>query len=93
MLFGLQAAGEGMDPVTGGTITCGPGDTYDSTTAMCFDSSGDAGEYYGALTLPVVPVVATGVVAAATPTDYSTLILVGLGIAAVMMFGHGGGGQ
>ena len=96
MLFGLHAAGQGTDPVTGGTITCNPGDTFDSTTAMCFDPSTDAGEYAGVLTLPVVPVAvaATGVTAVATTTpDYSTLLLVGLGIAVVMMFGHGGGGQ
>jgi hypothetical protein len=96
MLFGLHAAGQGTDPVTGGTITCNPGDTFDSTTAMCFDPSTDAGEYAGVLTLPVVPVAvaATGVAAVATAApDYSTLILVGLGIAVVMMFGHGGGGQ
>ena len=96
MLFGLHAAGQGTDPVTGGTITCNPGDTFDSTTAMCFDPSMDAGEYAGVLTLPVVPVTAaaTGVTAVATAApDYSTWLLVGVGIAVVMMFGHGGGGQ
>ena len=57
MLFGLGAAGTGIDPVTGGTITCDTGDTFDPGTAMCYDAAVGIGqnEYAGVLTLPPVP--------------------------------------
>jgi hypothetical protein len=53
---GVGAAGTGMDPATGGTITCNPGDTFDPATAMCYDSAVGVGvnEYYGTLTLPAL---------------------------------------
>lgn len=87
MLFGLAAAaGQGMDPVTGGMITCNPGDTFDPTTTLCFDPSGDAGNAYaGALTLPPT-------VAFAGSVSGSTMLLVGLAaVAALFLMGHGGG--
>jgi hypothetical protein len=72
---GVGAAGTGIDPVTGGTIACNPGDTFDPTTAMCYDAAVGVGmnEYYGTLTLPAlgsgalttaVPVVAADWIAA-----------------------------
>ena len=70
MIMGLSlgAAGEGIDPVTGGTITCNAGDTFDPATCMCYDPSSDAPEYYGTLTLPSTPASTS----AATPVAAAT---------------------
>ena len=109
MLMGLSlgAAGSGIDPVTGGTITCNPGDTFDPATAMCYDSSSDAEEYYGTLTLPTT-LAGTSAASAASavsspavcpsgstctyiPGVSDTYVYLGLGIAAYFLFFNKGG--
>jgi hypothetical protein len=101
MLMGLSlgAAGTGIDPVTGGTITCNPGDTFDPATSMCYDSSSDVPEYYGTLTLPAGGSTTTATVSttpiATCPTGSTCtyingvpdmFVYIGLGVAAWFLF-------
>lgn len=98
-------AGTGIDPVTGGTITCNPGDVYDPSTGMCSDTSSDAAEYYGTLTLPATPetssaedtvVSSSGCPSGQTCTIFSSIpdwiTYLGLGVAAYFLFFKKGGG-
>ena len=84
---GAGAAGTGVDPSTGGMIACNPGDTFDPTTAMRRDNSGDAPEYYGTLTLPPLGAgLSTAVPVVAAAATSNTMLYLGLAVAAIFLF-------